>query len=129
VTKKKDVVQKFKTFYLGLDEVERRTLYDILTALRGPDDKSSRGVKKRNITNRIRYLLGIHSSGMADVGACNKPANFYVGTNSEPFPSFNFLNKKFKLTSSGKHYNEHALRALQELDALGYLPKDEEEET
>ena len=53
--KKKNVLDKFVTFFSSLDENEKDDLWGVLTALRGPDSNSE--LAKRYTTMRIRAEL------------------------------------------------------------------------
>jgi len=50
IVKEPNVLQKFRAFWSLLDGIEREDLWDILTALRGPDPPNS-----ENMHNGIKY--------------------------------------------------------------------------
>ncbi len=58
---KKDVLSKFKDFLEKCDNAEKATLYDVLTALRGPDGDSNTSQIKQVFTCKIREILGFDS--------------------------------------------------------------------
>ena len=57
---KKHVLSKFKDFLEKCDNAEKRTLYNVLTALRGPDKGSETSQIKQVFTCKIREILGFN---------------------------------------------------------------------
>ncbi len=113
MTKKKDVVQKFKTFFTRLSPNEQRTLYDILSVLRGPDDlENQQTYIKYDITCKIRSLVCATSF-----------YTFFPGIDEQLFDPIVLLVKKYSMTSHPEdHYKMHAYAALRQLHDLGYVP-------
>jgi hypothetical protein len=58
--KRKDVIDRFREFYLKLPGHEQNELYDLLAMVRGPDnriDNGSNDLPKMSTSVQIRYLL------------------------------------------------------------------------
>ncbi len=121
MTKKKDVVQKFKTFFTNLNVEDRKRLYDILAAVRGPDTYDVNDIKYRT-TGRIRYLLGLTRGTIINNGVDGFITDFCPGSNSEPFEK---MEKLLQLLDEfvSNHYREHVIAALKHLQTLGYIEK------
>jgi hypothetical protein len=129
MTKKKDVVQKFKTFFLNLDNEERRTLYDLLSCIRGPDIESK--CFKKIVTARIRFLLGVtrHNIPNGETGISNTLKYFSPSYSAIEFSTLKNTLTEFKLLDSGedrfeRHYEAHLVAALEHLNAMGYMGKE-----
>lgn len=98
MTKKKDVIQKFKNFVERLESSEADNLWNVLTALRGPDSVSS-GQKQNTIAIR-RVAWPARHEGAA-------------------YADFQFSEKHWKRPTH-RHYRLHIRRALESLEILGY---------
>ena len=94
---------------------ESKTLYDIVTALRGPDSKNS-GLKYI-FTSRIRHLaLQLKISDTPHVG---------WERNTKYFTSHNIAAAVMQLHPYDIHYLHHVLDALNSLHSLNLINTDE----
>jgi hypothetical protein len=117
---KKNVIDKFKSFFGKLDGTEQRHLYDVLSLLRGPDSGRNENVKEQ-VTMRIRFLLGVDgnvfpSSSILGHARMTRPA---VSQNPIVPIEVNQIISNF----DNYHYIEHVRDAMATLYELG-LAKD-----
>lgn len=80
MTKKKNVAEKFKTFFKNLDKDQKGQLYAMLAIIRGPDDEQES--QKRLTSCKIRHLLGIVEN--SENGYFSRTYRRCPSTNSEP---------------------------------------------
>lgn len=86
-------------------------LWNILTALRGPDKGHVSGDVKLQTTSKIRYAIGIQAGTAIGV---------LVGT-SLPDPKLTYLEiKSLDPVNADHHFVGHAAMAIQSLINLGY---------
>ena len=123
MTKKKNVVEKFKTWFTRLPPDETRQLYDLLCLLRGPDSSPKRVFStvdaKIATTQRVRHILGVDYDSVPDTnGRVSGPAS-----TDAPFqPTESILETVEKY--SNPHFVGHVKDALKTLVELGYVKNE-----
>jgi len=88
----------------GVSDPNAKRLWDILTALRGPD--SGHSYIKELTTERIRYILGFYAT------------LFFTSSNALIYDPD--LHKKIA-EGEGIHFADHIAGAVQAMEDLGYL--------
>ena len=113
--KPKNVVQKFRGFWSGLRKEEKEDLYDLLSAIRGPDIENdsqyqtSLNIKKLG-TGRVRYLL---------VGDINKGITEPFKLDKSDLVKLSALIKKTNSIKNFSHYSGHLRIAIETLEEIG----------
>ncbi len=116
--KGKNWLEKFQSFWWkDLTHNQRLCLWDVLTALRGPDkeevwtsEQTRCSTIKRNTTARIRYLL---------LGKITKKMRSYCGF-VEKLPTQTITRKD--MDSLGEHFTRHTVYAIQKLNGVVKQP-------
>lgn len=123
-TRRKDVIAKFASFVKKLDTTDKRTLYDVLALIRGPDFvHPSTDSLKHDFTCRIRYMLGFEiKSGDAKSRLSH---TCWPAVNGWPWESMSTHMKTLLKAENGSgnvyHYTVHAKEAINRLTELGYI--------
>lgn len=117
MTKKKNVVQKFRSFYSNLDYYDKEHLYDILAAIRGYDYSNREGEfpseeAKRYTAGLVRSVLGFTHG----LGLINSEEEIKVRSAEK------VALKQFKNLPT--HYRVHARKALEALRDIGEVSSD-----
>ena len=99
---KKHILLKFKDFLEKCDNSEKQTLYDVLTALRGPDEDNQTNYIKQVFTCKIREILGFHPV-------------------IEVLPRKNTKLLIKQLQNAGHHWKAHTEDALDTLEKAGLI--------
>lgn len=119
--KNPNALDKFLSYWASLNEGDRLKMWDILTALRGPDDEND--VLKRLATGRIRYHL------FKDAGhrrSWNGSGVFYYLSSNDSVPNALIVNETMLTASGAKiitdasdlHFLTHIERAFAALKAF-----------
>jgi hypothetical protein len=102
-----------KTFDLGDEESGGRALWDILTALRGPDNGNYH--LKEETTAKIRAGIGLKHGNVG----------YATVSDSKPLPSTDYraVNRAIlaKFPDDKNHFSFHYAKAIQGLTELGFL--------
>jgi len=114
---KDNVVEKLHRFWMGLTPKERGQVWDLITALRGPDESTQSYVflLKNELTCAIRFILGFEERHVL--------ATKYVPVTAE-YLDLKRLQGRIGGGSYLPHYHSHVLGALEVLADLGYFPKE-----
>ncbi len=122
MTKRKNILQKFGSFYNRLDKTERRQLIDLMSCWRGPDDSNSK--VKTNTSAKIRAYIMKYVAGVTTEENCGKTfiqSEDFGSTqiNREPLTLNNVHGNEDKAISP--HFSGHMKRAYEILEDLGEL--------
>lgn len=124
-----NVAGKTRKFVKSLTKEERNILYDLITAMRGPDLRALWGAKWE-ISARIRALLGFENApGEVNRNAFPVHSELQDTLNSiylEHEVKVNHLLKKDLVSiivSAKYHYESHGRHAIKSLVELGIVPR------
>ncbi len=110
MTKKKTCVEKFQYMWNKLDEEEKRDLYELLSAVRGPDFDDDD--LKMITTAKIRVFLFGSQEALKYTGSLN---------NSDPILESDI--KQCPTVSDKQHFGNHVARAYDVINKLQGFPK------
>ena len=115
--KPKNVVQKFRGFWSGLNKNEKGNLYDLLATIRGPDINNKSQYQnsnkiKRLGTGRIRYMLMGNSADGIRTDNKLKRSDLIVLTQ---------LIDKTRSKNNFSHYTIHLRNAIDVLEEIGIV--------
>lgn len=114
ITKGRKILKEV-TKYLNVGDESSRTLWHILTGLRGPDNSQTPSRVKANTTSKIRFAIGLKDM---KVGATvvNEMPDIKFGS------YYNFLEDHKDVTIDA-HFANHAASAISGLEKFRYYRK------
>jgi hypothetical protein len=121
---KKNIVEKFKAWFMKQSLDEQRDLYDLLCMVREPDSENDD--LKGDTTMRFRYILGLWDSRRKDVFNSEHHHDYYPAISTTPFETFEeTLNCLNNIHNEG-HFIGHTKEALMRLNEMGIIKSEPE---